>query len=41
MKFSSKEEWYRYLDKLDNKNWKCPLKQKDCKRNCGNYGCGN
>ena len=22
-------------------SWDCPLERPDCKRNCGNYGCGN
>jgi hypothetical protein len=22
-------------------NWTCPLRRKDCTKNCGNYGCGN
>jgi len=28
-------------EQLRPSKWKCPLNQPDCKRNCGNYGCGN
>ena len=26
---------------LAKPTWHCPLKNPDCKENCGNYGCGN
>lgn len=26
---------------VGNDNWKCPIGADGCKKNCGNYGCGN
>lgn len=41
-----KENWpknwlYKFLKEEYSKDWKCPINYPGCRRNCGNYGCGN